>query len=117
MNVLLTDPQTVPEPGHRIIGFYGASGRHSMCHEFGIVTAPADRPVPDAVYDMAELQNSPNGGTGVDIAGDMGSRPGEVSPADEVYTHNGDDSQESEDDSSTSDDSDRGYDNDEDVIE
>lgn len=41
-----------------------------MCREFGIVTAPADRfPLPSAIYDMRELQNSPDGGVGPYQAG------------------------------------------------
>jgi hypothetical protein len=30
-----------------------------MCKEFGIVTGPEDRDIPDSVYDMPELQNNP----------------------------------------------------------
>lgn len=35
-----------------------------MCKEFGIVTGPADHHIPDTVYDMPELQNNPDGGSG-----------------------------------------------------
>lgn len=33
-----------------------------MAREFGIVTAPKDRELPDSLYDMPELQNNPKGG-------------------------------------------------------
>lgn len=52
----------VPPPGHKIIGFYGRSGKWGMCHEFGIVCAPNNVELPDSMYDMPELQNT-NGGT------------------------------------------------------
>jgi hypothetical protein len=50
---------TVPPSNHRIIGFYGTSGKWGMCSRFGIVTAPRDADLPDSVYDMEELQNKP----------------------------------------------------------
>lgn len=37
------------------------SGKWGMAHEFGIVTAPKDRELPDSLYDMPELQNNPKG--------------------------------------------------------
>ncbi|KAK1826800.1 metallopeptidase [Podospora conica] len=47
-----------PDDGHRIIGFYGATGLGGgLCHRFGIVTAPKDIDLPDFVYDMEELRN------------------------------------------------------------
>lgn len=49
----------VPPKDHRIIGFFGTSGRWGMCHEFGIVTAPRNVVLPDSVYDLEELQNKP----------------------------------------------------------
>lgn len=55
--------QSVPGPNQKVIGFYGTSGQYGMCREFGIVTGPADQPIPDAVYDMPELQNNPQGGS------------------------------------------------------
>ncbi|KAK1750412.1 putative peptidase family-domain-containing protein [Echria macrotheca] len=48
-----------PDPGQRIIGFYGSS--YGLCQQFGIVTAPKDVELPDYVYDMEELQNKPEG--------------------------------------------------------
>ncbi len=32
-----------------------------MCRRFGILTAPKNVELPDAVYDMEELQNNPEG--------------------------------------------------------
>ncbi|KAL2134850.1 hypothetical protein VTI74DRAFT_10656 [Chaetomium olivicolor] len=53
----------VPPSNHKIIGFYGVSGRWGMCECFGIVTAPRDAVLPDSVYDLEELQNKPDGGS------------------------------------------------------
>ena len=39
------------------MGFTGLSGVHNMCYEFGILTAPDDKELPDSMYDMPELQN------------------------------------------------------------
>lgn len=36
-----------------------------MASQFGIVTAPKDRELPDSLYDMPELQNNPKGGAAV----------------------------------------------------
>lgn len=33
-----------------------------MTNEFGIVTAPKDKELPDSLYDMPGLQNNPKGG-------------------------------------------------------
>ncbi|KAI5465037.1 putative peptidase family-domain-containing protein [Mariannaea sp. PMI_226] len=54
----------VPGNNQRVIGFYGHSEMDGFqsCSEFGIVTAPKDQEVPDSVYDLAELQNSPEDG-------------------------------------------------------
>ena len=30
-----------------------------MCKEFGIVTGPRNKNIPDSIYDMPELQNNP----------------------------------------------------------
>ncbi|KAK3303660.1 putative peptidase family-domain-containing protein [Chaetomium strumarium] len=49
----------VPPSSHKIIGFYGTSGKYGLCSRFGIVSAPRDAVLPDAVYDMEELQNKP----------------------------------------------------------
>ncbi|KAL2187683.1 hypothetical protein L209DRAFT_753780 [Thermothelomyces heterothallicus CBS 203.75] len=49
----------VPPKDHRIIGFFGTSGRWGMCYEFGIVTAPRNTVLPDSVYDLEKLQNKP----------------------------------------------------------
>ncbi|CAK3980803.1 Hypothetical predicted protein [Lecanosticta acicola] len=48
------------EPGtdEKIVGFYGTSGKHSFVQEFGIITAPRDFKIPEAIYDMPELQNT-----------------------------------------------------------
>ncbi|KAH6971051.1 hypothetical protein BKA56DRAFT_678187 [Ilyonectria sp. MPI-CAGE-AT-0026] len=56
----------VPDANQRIIGFFGGSNEDGWqsIHEFGIVTAPKDHPVPDAVYDMPELQNNSDRGAG-----------------------------------------------------
>lgn len=35
-----------------------------MAREFGIVTAPKDKELPDSLYDMPELQNNPKSGSG-----------------------------------------------------
>ncbi|KAM7206057.1 metallopeptidase [Naviculisporaceae sp. PSN 640] len=87
-----------PDEGHRIIGFYGASGIHGMCHQFGIVTAPKDIELPDSVYDMDELQNK---------------REGRSSKRQRISR---DDDSDTEDDSaSTSEDEDDGYDHASDV--
>ena len=53
-----------PEPGHKIIGFYGNSNAWGMAREFGIVTAPRDKDLPASLYDMPELQHPPKGGPG-----------------------------------------------------
>jgi hypothetical protein len=50
----------VLEPGNeeKIVGFFGQSDKSSgFCFEFGIITAPKDREMPDEVYDMKELWN------------------------------------------------------------
>ncbi|KAK3905150.1 putative peptidase family-domain-containing protein [Staphylotrichum tortipilum] len=49
----------IPPANHKIIGFYGTSGKWGMCCEFGIVTAPRDAVLPDSMYDLDELQNKP----------------------------------------------------------
>lgn len=51
------DKIEVLEPGRdeKIVGFYGKSSPYVQ--EFGIITAPKDFKIPDAVYDMRELQN------------------------------------------------------------
>ncbi|KAK4238137.1 putative peptidase family-domain-containing protein [Achaetomium macrosporum] len=49
----------LPPSSHKIIGFYGTSGKWGLCMRFGIVTAPRDAVLPDTVYDMEELQNKP----------------------------------------------------------
>lgn len=55
---ILTDV-TVPPRSHRIIGFFGISGKWGMCSKFGIVSAPRDAILPDSIYDLEELQNKP----------------------------------------------------------
>lgn len=53
-----------PPSGQRIIGFYGRScwqDNFDGLAEFGIVTAPKDLELPDAVYSMKELQNTDGG--------------------------------------------------------
>ncbi|KAH7126158.1 zinc metallo proteinase [Dactylonectria macrodidyma] len=54
----------VPDANQRIIGFFGGSNEDGWqsIHEFGIVTAPKDQPIPDAVYHMPELQNNSDRG-------------------------------------------------------
>lgn len=47
-----------PAPDEKIVGFFGTSAPYVQ--EFGIITAPKDFKVPDAVYDMRELQNCPS---------------------------------------------------------
>lgn len=59
----VTVTSLTPPAGHKIIGFYGASGTYGMCDQFGIVTAPRDVELPDSIYDLPELQNT-DGGTG-----------------------------------------------------
>jgi hypothetical protein len=47
-----------PANGEKIVGFFGQSDEASgFCFEFGIVTAPKGREMPDVVYDMRELRN------------------------------------------------------------
>ena len=47
-----------PAEGEKIVGFYGQSCvGGGYCCEFGIITAPKERELPDVVYDMSELQN------------------------------------------------------------
>ncbi|KAI6785968.1 metallopeptidase [Emericellopsis cladophorae] len=47
-----------PGEGQVIVGFHGSSDKGSgYCYEFGIVTAPKGRQLPDSVYDMPELKN------------------------------------------------------------
>ncbi|KAK0384866.1 hypothetical protein NLU13_7344 [Sarocladium strictum] len=45
-----------PEKGHRVVGFYGTSGRGGMCKEFGIVTADKNLQLPASAYDYLESQ-------------------------------------------------------------
>ncbi|KAH7009970.1 zinc metallo proteinase [Ilyonectria destructans] len=92
----------VPDKGQRIIGFYGGSnnGGWQSIHEFGIVTAPKDQPIPDSVYDMPELQNNPHVGVG---------RPSKRRKVDRVETET--------EDEGTSEDNDNGYDDDSEISE
>ncbi|KFA52547.1 hypothetical protein S40293_07624 [Stachybotrys chartarum IBT 40293] len=84
------------DEGQKIIGFCGAHGdEYSLCTEFGIVTGPRNKEIPDIVYDMPELQNTPP---------DHQSRPVKRRRRDESHTE--------EEDSSTSEDEDNGYDDD-----
>jgi hypothetical protein len=55
-----SDRIEVLEPGadEKIVGFYGRS--NPFVQEFGIIMAPKDFKIPDAVYDMRELQNLGN---------------------------------------------------------
>lgn len=53
-----------PPPGERIIGFHGRSwwgDNLDAVAEFGIITAPKDLELPDAVYEMDELKNTDGG--------------------------------------------------------
>lgn len=85
----------VPGPNQKIIGFYGRSGQYGMCREFGIVTGPAHHHIPDTIYDMPELQNNPDGGSG---------RPSKRQRVDQNESDTEDDSMD------TSEDEDTGYD-------
>ncbi|KAK4223345.1 metallopeptidase [Podospora fimiseda] len=51
----------VPPPGHKIVGFVGRSTSDVSCTAFGIVSAPLGIELPDAMYDIEELQNNPQG--------------------------------------------------------
>lgn len=50
--------------GERIVGFYGRSywgENFDAIAEFGIITAPRNVELPDAVYEMDELKNTDGG--------------------------------------------------------
>lgn len=49
-----------PNANEEIVGFYGMNGPDGECCQFGILKAPKDAPLPDSLYDKAELQ----GGSG-----------------------------------------------------
>ena len=55
------DEETIalePADGDRVVGFFGQSEKSSgYTYEFGIITAPKDRELPENVYDMRELKN------------------------------------------------------------
>ncbi|KAH7324142.1 putative peptidase family-domain-containing protein [Stachybotrys elegans] len=82
----------VPDEGQRILGFYGRSGAYGMCSEFGIVTGPKDKDIPDSVYDMPELQNYPLGHKR------KGRKHGTIGKLDESDTDETLDTSEDEDD-------------------
>ncbi|KAK7228199.1 hypothetical protein V2G26_000369 [Clonostachys chloroleuca] len=64
----------VPDEGQIIVGFYGTTGQHSRCNEFGIITAPRNIQLPDWLYDMPELQNNPKDGSGSRLRPNDGPR-------------------------------------------
>lgn len=99
-----------PDEGQKVVGFYGVSGRDGMCFEFGIITAPEAVELPDAVYDMPELINSPEGGAG------WRPKTGAGAPKDKGQDEE-EDEQSDSDEYETSEDEDWGYDNDEDQDE
>ncbi|CAH0022743.1 unnamed protein product [Clonostachys rhizophaga] len=45
-----------PNANEEIIGFYGMNGPDGECCQFGILKAPKGVPLPDSLYDKAELQ-------------------------------------------------------------
>ncbi|CAG9986366.1 unnamed protein product [Clonostachys byssicola] len=51
-----------PGPTEEIVGFYGMNGPDGECCQFGILKGPKNVPLPDSLYDKAELQ----GGLGSD---------------------------------------------------
>ncbi|KAG9255154.1 putative peptidase family-domain-containing protein [Emericellopsis atlantica] len=56
--VAVTKQGEQPGEGQVVVGLYGSSDKNSgYCYEFGIVTAPKGRQLPDSVYDMPELKN------------------------------------------------------------
>ncbi|KAK4156560.1 putative peptidase family-domain-containing protein [Chaetomidium leptoderma] len=94
----------VPPSSHKIIGFYGASGKWGMCNRFGIVAAPRDAVLPDSVYDMEELQNKP------EEEGRQNKRRRIFEEDDEEEEDRDDDCSETPDGSCTSEDVDGNYD-------
>uniref|UniRef100_A0A8H7NQE5 Jacalin-type lectin domain-containing protein n=1 Tax=Bionectria ochroleuca TaxID=29856 RepID=A0A8H7NQE5_BIOOC len=59
-----------PNANEEIVGFYGMNGPDGECCQFGILKAPRGVPLPDSLYDKAELQ----GGSGSDYDPDNDRR-------------------------------------------
>jgi hypothetical protein len=58
---LTTSQNSEPPKDHRIIGFYGCSRYNHWAQpiaEFGIITVQREVKLPDAVYEMEDLQNT-----------------------------------------------------------